>query len=135
MDSGTLSTQQADAASVTPVAVPPEAETAKERLRAALQGVGFEVERDFEHCRADVTTSGMGNVTIGRLSLTTANRLSAVLEALALAARPGQPSDRADRGLPEEEEVEPIHLPYNPADAEHELAGRQPGEGEGACGA
>jgi len=134
MDSGTLSTQQADAAPVTPVAVPPEAEAAKERLRAALEGAGFDVERDFEHCRADVTTSGMGNVTLGRLSLTTASRLSAALEAFSLAARTGNPSDRTDRALPDDEEVELSHLPYNPADDEHELAGRQPGRGEDTCG-
>ena len=133
MDSGTSFMQQADAAPVAPVAVPPEAEAAKERLRSALEGAGFEVERDFEHCRADVTTSGMGNVTIGRLSLTTANRLSAVLEAFALAARPGHSTGRADRALLDDEEVELSHLPYDPADDEHELAGRQPGEGEGPC--
>lgn len=129
MDSGTSSTQQSAAGSVAPVAVPPEAEAAKERLRAALEGAGFDVERDFEHCRADVTTSGMGNVTLGRLSLTTAGRLSAVLEACALASRP-EHGDRASRAGADDEEVELIHLPYNPADEKHELAGRQPEGGE-----
>lgn len=76
----------------------------------------------------------MGNVTLGRLNLTTANRLSAVLEAFALTARPGLLSDRADRGLPDDDEIELTHLPYNPADDEHELAGRQPGGEEETCG-
>lgn len=127
MDSGTSSTQQS-AGSVAPVAVPPEAEAAKERLRAALEGAGFDVERDFEYCRADVTTSGMGNVTLGRLSLTTAGRLSVVLEIFALAARP-EHGDRVGRAVVDEEEVELIHLPYDPADEGYELADRQP-EGE-----
>ena len=70
------------AAAAVPIAVPLQAEAATARLRAALQGAGFDVERDFEHCRADVTTSGMGTVTLGRLSVTTAERLAEVLEAL-----------------------------------------------------
>lgn len=63
-----------------PVDVPSDAQRAALRLRSALEEVGFDIERDFAHCRADVTSSGEGFVAIGRLSLSTADRLAATLE-------------------------------------------------------
>jgi hypothetical protein len=65
------------------VPVPREAEMAERRLRAALTEVGFDVERDFTVFHPDVTSSGQGFVSVGRLSVTTADRLAEILETTA----------------------------------------------------
>ena len=98
MDANRPRAQHADAVSLVPVSVPPEADTAAQRLRSALAAAGFDVDRDFEYCRADVTTSGLGNVTLGRLSLSTATRLCEALEAFA-AGHSAHEGDRVDHGL------------------------------------
>jgi hypothetical protein len=61
--------------------VPREGVIAERRLRAALVEAGFDVERDFAVFHPDVTSTGQGFVAVGRLSITTADRLAEVLEA------------------------------------------------------
>ena len=65
---------------VNPVPVPADARTAAERLHTALTAAGFAVPGDFAMVRADVTISGVGHVTIGRLPVSTAQRLANALE-------------------------------------------------------
>ncbi len=57
-----------------------DAEAAASHLRSALERVGFLVERDFEHWVPERTARGVGVVRIGRLSVTTADRLWRVLD-------------------------------------------------------
>lgn len=63
-----------------PVPVPAQTSSAAERLHAALLAAGFTVPGDVSMVRADVTTSGDGQVTVGRLPTATALRLAEVLE-------------------------------------------------------
>jgi hypothetical protein len=87
-----------DRALPTSIPVPPAAEQAAARLRAALADAGFDLERDFTAVRADVTTSGQGFITIGRLMLATAERLCELLESSAHEAPHHAPQDHDPGG-------------------------------------
>lgn len=63
-----------------PISVPADATAAAQRLSAALGAAGFDVTRDFAMVRADVTSSGTGHVTVGRLPVSTAVRLAELVE-------------------------------------------------------
>jgi hypothetical protein len=62
------------------VSVPEAADRVAGRLRAALVGAGFNVDRDFEAVRAEVTATGQGYVTLGKLLPAAAERLCELLE-------------------------------------------------------
>lgn len=62
--------------------IPPEALRAARRLHTAFEAAGFVVERDLAFCRPGVTSSGQAFVELGRLPLTAADRLAALIEQL-----------------------------------------------------